>query len=116
MNELAADAFVITHLPNVFYLCGFTGSNAALVILRDSLHLFTDSRYTIQSREEAPNTRVHIGRGSVAEQAGSFLRTRVARRRISRRFGIGPHQSSGVAQPPRSSGREDLLEPCDRGY
>ncbi len=83
MNELGADAFVITHLPNVFYLCGFTGSSAALVILPDSLHLFTDSRYTIQSREEAPNTRVHLGRGSVAQLAGSFLRTRVARQGMS---------------------------------
>ena len=68
----ASAALVFTHLPNVFYLCGFTGSNAALLLLPDSLHLFTDSRYTIQAREEAPGARVHIGRGPVAEAGGAY--------------------------------------------
>jgi Xaa-Pro aminopeptidase len=74
--ELGAQALLVTHLPNVFYLCGFTGSNAALLLLPDSVHMFTDSRYTLQARQQAQVSRVHIDRRSVAEQAGRVLRTR----------------------------------------
>ena len=41
---------------------GFTGSNAVLLVFADAVHLFTDGSYTIQAREEAPETRVHIVR------------------------------------------------------
>jgi Xaa-Pro aminopeptidase len=83
MEGLGAGALVVTHLPNVFYLCGFTGSNAALLVLPDALHLFTDSRYTVQASQQAPGARVHIGRGSVGEQAGKYLRTKMGRGRIT---------------------------------
>ncbi len=80
MERLGAAALVITYLPNVFYLCGFTGSNAALLVLPDSLHLFTDSRYTIQASQQALGARVHIGREPVGEQAGKYLRARNGKR------------------------------------
>jgi len=83
MEGLGAGALVVTHLPNVFYLCGFTGSNAALLVLPDALHLFTDSRYTVQASQQALGPRVHIGRGSVGEQAGKYLRTKMGRGRIT---------------------------------
>ena len=67
------DGLLVTHLPNVFYLSGFTGSNAALIVLPDSLHLFTDGRYTIQAGEECPGSRVHIVRGPLADACGKFL-------------------------------------------
>jgi Xaa-Pro aminopeptidase len=86
MEGSGAGASVITHLPNVFYLCGFSGSNASLVVLPDALHLFTDSRYTIQAREQAPSASVHIGRGSVGEQAGRYLRNQGRRRRLVAAF------------------------------
>jgi Xaa-Pro aminopeptidase len=83
MEKLGAAALVVTHLPNVFYLSGFTGSNAALLLLPDSLHLFTDSRYTIQARDQALGVRVHIGRLPVSEQAGKYLQTKTGRGRIT---------------------------------
>lgn len=76
LSEQGSGALVVTHLPNVFYLCGFTGSNASLLILPDSVHLFTDSRYTLQARQQAQVSKVHIDRASVAEQAGKALRAR----------------------------------------
>ena len=45
---LGVEALLVTHLPDVRWLCGFTGSNAALVV-GSSLggpRLFTDGRYT----------------------------------------------------------------------
>src|SRR6202030_3652833 len=62
MAASGADALVLTHLPNIFYLSGFSGSNAILLVLGDALYLFTDGRYTIQAREEVPQARVRIVR------------------------------------------------------
>jgi Xaa-Pro aminopeptidase len=80
-----ADALLVTHLPNVYYLCGFTGSNAALLVFPGRMHLFTDSRYTVQARQEAPAARVHIGREAAILQAARLI----ARRRRRGRFRLG---------------------------
>src|SRR6202035_3285441 len=85
MAASGADALVLTHLPNVFYLSGFAGSNAILLVLGDALHLFTDGRYTIQAREEAPQARVRIVRTPLAEACAGFLRAR------------SPHKGTRVA-------------------
>jgi len=45
------DALVVTHLPNVRYLTGFTGSTAIVVLTRDELVFITDGRYLTQVRE-----------------------------------------------------------------
>src|SRR5271154_984312 len=79
---LGADALLVTHLPNVLYLSGFTGSNAILLVLPDTAHLFTDGRYTIQAHQEAPDVRVHIERKALVDAVGSFLKARTAGRRI----------------------------------
>jgi Xaa-Pro aminopeptidase len=80
MASAGADALVLTHLPNVFYVCGFSGSNAVVLILPDAMHLFTDSRYTIQAHDEARDARVHITRVPLAEACGEFLRARSSRK------------------------------------
>ena len=81
MVASGADALTITHLPNILYLSGFSGSNAVLLVLGDLTHLFTDGRYTIQAHEEAPQTRVHIVRTPLAQACGEFLRSRSPRKR-----------------------------------
>jgi Xaa-Pro aminopeptidase len=53
------DALLVTHLPDVRWLCGFTGSNAALVVAGRPV-LFTDGRYTEQAKAEAAGVRVVI--------------------------------------------------------
>jgi Xaa-Pro aminopeptidase len=79
LETVRAQALVVTHLPNLLYLCGFTGSNAILIVLPDSIHLFTDSRYTLQARQEAPGVRIDIMRGALVDAIGEFLRQRAAR-------------------------------------
>jgi Xaa-Pro aminopeptidase len=81
-DAAGADALALTHLPNIFYTCGFSGSNAILLLLEDSLHLFTDARYTIQAHEEAPGAHVHIVRTPLAQACSAFLRSRARRKRI----------------------------------
>jgi Xaa-Pro aminopeptidase len=53
---------LVTHLPDVRYLCGFTGSNAALVLTGGRAVLFTDGRYTAQAKAEAQGTRIVIAK------------------------------------------------------
>jgi Xaa-Pro dipeptidase len=56
LSELELDALVVTRLPNVRYLTGFTGSNAQVVVARDGGATFlTDGRYGERSRHEVPD-------------------------------------------------------------
>jgi Xaa-Pro aminopeptidase len=88
MEASLADALLVTYLPNVFYLCGFTGSNAALLVLPGAIHLFTDGRYTVQARQEALGATVHIGRLSPSAQAAEWLLKGKGNRRF--RLGFDP--------------------------
>jgi len=56
------DAFLVSGLPNVRYLTGYTGSNALVLWTASSMTLFTDPRYTIQAAEES-SCPVRIARG-----------------------------------------------------
>jgi Xaa-Pro aminopeptidase len=60
LEELGADAFLVTRLVNVRYLSGFTGSNGQLLIRPRETVLFTDTRYEEQSRHEAAALRREI--------------------------------------------------------
>ena len=61
-KSAGVDGMLVTHLPDVRYLCGFTGSNAALVLAGGRAVLFTDGRYTGQAKTEAVGTRVVIAK------------------------------------------------------
>jgi Xaa-Pro aminopeptidase len=49
-NEL--DAILFTNLVNIRYLCGFSGSDGALLLARDEAWFLCDSRYTTQAAGE----------------------------------------------------------------
>lgn len=55
-------AFYVTNLFNIRYLCGFTGSNGALLISKSAAILATDSRYEVQSSQQCFDVDVVIGR------------------------------------------------------
>ena len=67
-------ALLETHLPNVYYLSGFSGDSGALLVDASSATLFTDGRFTIQAKQEAPGIRTRIHRGSLLEAIGEHLR------------------------------------------
>ncbi|HEX4427373.1 MAG TPA: Xaa-Pro peptidase family protein [Terriglobales bacterium] len=54
------DALLVSHLPNVRYLCGFTGSAGALLITEKQSLFFTDGRYTTQAQEEVQGAKLVI--------------------------------------------------------
>jgi Xaa-Pro aminopeptidase len=67
------DAMLVTHLPNVLYLCGFTGSAGVLLVTESKSLFFTDGRYAVQSRAEVQGSRIVIARKSPLVAAAEWL-------------------------------------------
>jgi Xaa-Pro aminopeptidase len=83
LSESGADALLVSHLPNIRYLSGFSGS-AALLLVRDSkTTLFTDSRYTFQAREEVTGAEVHIAKKGLLRALAENLRSRGRQLRLA---------------------------------
>ena len=78
--EAGADAFLVTHPPDVRWLSGFTGSNGAIALAGGRAALFTDGRYTTQAKAEAPDLRVVVGRKSASILAVEWLVARGVQR------------------------------------
>jgi Xaa-Pro aminopeptidase len=77
MTQESVKALLVTHLPDVRWLCGFTGSNAALAVTATKAVLFTDGRYTVQAKEEARGARVVIAKKSALKEACALLESLV---------------------------------------
>lgn len=52
------DTVLITDLSNIFYLTGFTGSTAAVIITETDCHVLVDPRYTVQAKSECASSIV----------------------------------------------------------
>ncbi len=73
-------ALIVSGLPNVRYLTGFTGSNALLLVTSEEAVLFTDGRYKTQAAQEAQGVKVLVARGAVVRALmGSVKRRRLRR-------------------------------------
>lgn len=100
------DALLIGHLPNIRYLCGFTGSAGYLLVYESGSIFFTDVRYATQGHEEVKGAKVMIARkavlGALAEWVGD-------RGKKSKRWTIGiESEHMTVADKKRLT---DLLPP-----
>src|SRR6201992_2049294 len=67
------EGVLFTHLPDVRYLSGFTGSSGALVLAGGRAVLFTDGRYTAQAKAEATGVRVVIAKKPSVTAACEWL-------------------------------------------
>ena len=68
------DALLVTHLPNIRYLTGFTGSAGMLVVGADRTALVTDFRYAVQGPAEAAGAAdVEVDQQSVWDRLGKVL-------------------------------------------
>ncbi|MCC6483803.1 MAG: aminopeptidase P family protein [Armatimonadetes bacterium] len=72
-NEL--QGFIVSDRQNIRWLTGFTGSSGVALLTCDSVHLFTDSRYTIQASQEAPGAVVHISSEPPIKQVAEKVST-----------------------------------------
>ena len=68
-------ALAVSHLPNVRYLTGFTGSNALLLLSPREPILFTDPRYEVQAGTEC-DCRVQVVHGPLTTALAAALKRR----------------------------------------
>lgn len=54
------DSLLLTSLDDIFYLTGFTGSDASMIVYKNGICFFCDFRYKIQAGEEVKNTEIII--------------------------------------------------------
>ena len=73
ITKTGLSGLLVTHLPDVRYLCGFTGSSAALGVTRRVARLFTDGRYRAQAAAEVKGAQVEIVTGPPAVAAVQWL-------------------------------------------
>lgn len=57
-EDNALDAILFTNLTNIRYLCGFSGSEGALLLTREDAWFLCDSRYTTQAAEEVYDAEI----------------------------------------------------------
>ena len=79
-SELKIDSLLVSALPNIRYLTGFTGSNGLLLVTPDSQTLFTDPRYTIQASQECSCKVKTVKKGELERAAVKVIQ----RRRLKR--------------------------------
>jgi len=77
--EHQLDALLVSHLPNIRYLCGFTGSAGVVWVNGGEVTLFTDGRYIQQAHEEVRGAKLVIGPKAPLTAAGEWI----VRRRTS---------------------------------
>jgi len=73
LRERRLDALLVTHLPNIHYLCGFTGSAGALWVTFSGCVFFTDGRYAEQEQAEVQGARVVILRRAFLPSIGEWV-------------------------------------------
>lgn len=68
LQERDLDGLLITHLPNVRYLTGFSGTNGLCLMGSHQAYFLTDFRYEHQSHEEVKGMRIAIAKNSLFEE------------------------------------------------
>jgi Xaa-Pro aminopeptidase len=105
LRHSGLDAVLITCLPNVRYLCGFTGSAAALLINEKQSVFLTDGRYAAQARAEVQASRLIVTRQAPLLAVAEWLRTN------ARRFAARGKWTLGIeAEHLTVAGRERLAK------
>lgn len=89
LQESHLNFLLVTHLPNIRYLCGFSGSAGALLIGEGGSTFFTDGRYTQQARSQVQSAKIVIGRKSPLVAAAAHLSRQAGRRRAGKAYGLG---------------------------
>ena len=73
ITKTGLSGLLVTHLADIRYLAGFTGSSAALAVTRRSARLFTDGRYKTQAAEQVKGAHIEIVSGPPAIAAVQWL-------------------------------------------
>src|SRR6476659_2232125 len=89
------DAMLVTSLPNLRYLTGFTGSNGMAIVTGSATHFFTDPRYEFQVAQEV-TAKSKAMKGPLLDHAAALITKRKWR-------------SLGIEQDHLTAGQLELL-------
>jgi Xaa-Pro aminopeptidase len=96
------DGLLVTHLPNIRYLTGFTGSAALLLVREDATILISDFRYAEQApAETGPAAVVEIDQRSVWERLGRVLTAHPTERLGIESHSVTVHDAERVSRLTR---------------
>jgi Xaa-Pro aminopeptidase len=110
LERSQCDALAVSHLPNVRYLCGFSGSNGLLLVAPSAAYLYTDPRYELQAAQEA-DCPTSVVKGSLWPALAKSAR----RHRIKRLGAEAVHVShSAWLNLAKELGKAVKLKPADR--
>lgn len=62
-----ADAVLVTSPENVTFLCGFSGSEGTVLLMRDGGYFFTDGRYAVQAEQDVQSLKVVVFKQKLKE-------------------------------------------------
>ena len=101
LGRRGPSAILITHLPNIQWLCGFSGSAGSLLVSARDAVFFTDFRYRAQSRREVRGARLfEYASGPVSSIAAAVRHARVSRVGFeSDRMTVASHADLAAAMP-----------------
>jgi Xaa-Pro aminopeptidase len=104
------DWLLITQLPNIRYLSGFTGSAAALLIGEHGATLFTDGRYIAQAKQEVRNAQILIDSKAPILAAAEWLSAKQGRTASKPAY-----RTLGIEAEWLTAGARDRLRAALRG-
>ncbi len=86
-------AVLVTDLSNIRYLCGYSGSNGALLVGKKSSTFFTDFRYKEQSAKEVGDTAeiIIIKDGLIVDIAKNIKKRKIKKMGIENSMSIGQY-------------------------
>ncbi len=74
MRQERVDGFLVLHSFNRNYLTGFSGSSGALLFGPSSVQFLTDSRYTVQAREQVKGAKVVLQTKALLVDAATLVK------------------------------------------
>ena len=96
------DGMLITSLPNIRYLCGFTGSSGVLAFARGAWRFFTDGRYTEQAKRQVKTASIQICSHSPRSEAVQWVAEQL-RKKKSPAIGVEAEHVSFLTEKRISS-------------
>ncbi len=113
LAESGLDGFLVSALPNVRYLTGFTGSNALVVVTPSDCVLLTDFRYATQVKTEvAREVRVVIETSSLWTRLWQELQTLAGTKVLAFESAHVTHQDAARFLDAASDGSRWLWRPA----
>jgi Xaa-Pro aminopeptidase len=127
VHAASLDAFVVTHLPNIRYLTGFTGTAGAVVLLPDTCVLMVDFRYVTAAQalvaslqtgaivvETVPNTYDAAIVDLLRRESCRRIGIEAAWLSVSRFNAMSSDLAGGAPTPLRADGPTPVLVATDR--